>query len=101
LCKVFVLANNWSFSLLLFRFPTSSDPFRCLNLIWLMWLFIGEFVLFVSMLVLVLFVCFRYLLFWDSDLCMYGLKIGLNGFAANTPDVVELLSIGTCRSGPP
>jgi hypothetical protein len=23
---------------------------------------------------------------------MYGLKMGLNGFAANTPDVVELLA---------
>jgi hypothetical protein len=51
-------------------------------------LFIGEFVLFVSLLVLVLFCCFRYLLFWYIDLCVYGLKIGLNGLAANTPDVV-------------
>ena len=54
LCRVFGLVN-WSFSLLLFRFPTSFDPFRCLNLLLLMRLFIGEFVLFVSMLVLVLF----------------------------------------------
>jgi hypothetical protein len=28
------------------------------------------------------------------------LKMGLCGFPANTPDVVELLSIGTCNSGP-
>jgi hypothetical protein len=40
-------------------------------------------------------------LFLYSDLCVYGLKMGLYGFAAKTPDVTELLSKGTCRSGHP
>jgi hypothetical protein len=52
LIKVFVLAR-WSFSFLFFRFPTSSQFFRCLSLFWFFLLFIGEFVLFVLVFVLV------------------------------------------------
>ena len=36
-----------------------------------------------------------------SDLCVYGLETGLCGFAAKTPDVVELLSMDTSKSVAP
>ena len=43
--------------------------------------------------------CFRYRVFLYSDLCVYGLNMGLCGFAAKIPNVVELLSMGTSKSG--